>query len=177
VFALGESTTQATAPEIRDQGLPLGDNDPLSTAFLGLSKDSRTLTFQAVASEDDAGDRTIDGYRDGTLVVTVPRDWTVNISYRNALSGPEGLIVTGLTGSTPAAGGVASFAGAQTEGEIAPGEVEYVSFRAISEGEYAIASTSSLGAGAWVKLVVGPPNTIPSITRDGETFVVDVTRG
>jgi PQQ-dependent dehydrogenase (methanol/ethanol family) len=176
VFALGESTTQPIAPEIRDQGLPIGDNDPLSTAFLGLSKDSRTLTFQAVASEDDAGDRTIDGYRDGTLVVTVPRDWIVNITYRNALSGSDGLLVTGLTGSTPSTGGVAAFAGAETDGEIAPGGVEYVSFRAIAEGEYAIASTTSEGVGAWVKLIVGPPNTIPSITRDGETFLVDVTR-
>jgi PQQ-dependent dehydrogenase (methanol/ethanol family) len=181
VFALNGSTKQSEAPVIRDQGIPLPGELLTSTQYFGLGKDSRTLTFQAIASlNKPAGEPSIDGTKAGKIVLTIPRDWTLNVTFRtHAAQGGDGLTVAPLSGSAPTPPATPAFAGGATAGDVRAGEIAYFSFRATTQGQYALVSTdpARAAAGEWVKLVVAAPTTIPSIRVAGQTFVVDVTRG
>ena len=181
VFALGGSQTQSPPPLLTPAGLSGTGALPLATKYLGLGRDSRTLTFNAVIGA--TGKPTIDESSHGALVLTVPRDWTVNVTAANhdpAVS--DGLAVLPLSGSRPI-GGTPAFAGGTSSrgkaGLVAAGGVAYFSFRADREGVFALSSLAPgrAAAGEWVTLKVGPAGAVPSITSGGQTFAIDTTAG
>ena len=182
VFALGGSQAQSPAPLLTAEALTGSTGLPQSTKYFGLGRDSRTVTFQAVAGA--AGKPTIDESSHGGLVLTVPRDWTVNVTLANHdPAAADGLAVVALTGSRPASGGAPALAGATSAsakgGLVSAGGVGYFSFRTSREGTFALASLASgrAAAGEWVTLKVGPPDAVPSISLGGQTFAIDVTVG
>ena len=119
--------------------------------------------LQVVASLDDRrGAPTLNGTRNGTMIVRVPKGWRLNITFANhSAVNPDGLQVT-------------SFANA-TSGPVPASGVAYFPFTASKEGSFELASTvpTRAAAGEWMRLEIVPSNSLPELVYDGVTYAIN----
>jgi PQQ-dependent dehydrogenase (methanol/ethanol family) len=177
VFALHGNRNQSPAPALIPRNQAPGVlNQP--SEYLSTAPAPHTLELTAVASPDAGGRPSLDGSRDGEMIVRVPAGWTLDVTFANdSGTNGDGLAVTSGAGSAAPV-----FTGAQTPGGpdgVPAAGASYFHFTATRVGSFALASTASgrAAGGEWIQLEITPPTETPELVVGGTTYAVIVTSG
>lgn len=136
--------------------------------FLAYDSATKALTFQLSAGADSSGLVSFNGAVRGTRVLTVPRGWTVTISFVNRDSLlPHSAVVVEQGVGIPEELPVPTFVGAgsaRLRNGLLNGSTEELEFVADREGKYLLACGVFAHAqrGQWIGLVVSGTAAAPS---------------
>lgn len=137
--------------------------------WLRVDRGARTATFTLVAGLTHAnGTLNFNGFREGGLTLTVPRDWTVVLHFANRGDRPHSAEVAADGGSLPVAATEPALLHAATAGladGLPPGSRDTVRFEAARPGAYVIFCTvpGHGRAGMWIRFAVSDTASAPSL--------------
>jgi alcohol dehydrogenase (cytochrome c) len=171
VFTLGGDQEQSEPPLLEEEPAPPpGTEEP--SEWLSLGDEPKTLKLQVVAAAGEDG-VTLDGQSGDGMTVTVPRGWSVLVTYANNVPGERHSLVVARSPDdlSPAFEGAAT--GQPRQGSET-GQPEYVSFVASQPGRYVFASAvpGQAEAGEWIRLVVAGPDTNPRLKLGEDRFTL-----
>jgi hypothetical protein len=136
--------------------------------FLKLGEQSKTLKITLVVAFNDANSwMNFNGYSHGAAVYTVPKGWTVEVTFINPSPSPHSAIVVEREMLRKVQVGEPAFKGASTPNPIRGLSTtkSIFSFIASEPGQYGIACgvPTHATAGHWVALNVSADTTLPTL--------------
>jgi uncharacterized cupredoxin-like copper-binding protein len=152
--------------------LLLGPGDSLP-AWVAVDAAAQTVTLTLEVSQPaGAASATINGERDGSVQVVVPRGWTVQWRWKNADQAAHSLVVMVEREKLPMEGGRPSFTNAMSRSVTAGlpgGGTDNTTFTADEAGWYWVLCgvPGHAIAGEWIGLKVDPAATGVSVKRKG----------
>lgn len=146
-----------------------GASEETRVPWMSVDKSARTVTFNIQMAANAQNQFNFNGYVNGELTISVPRNWKVRMKVTNqSTSTPHSLEIASVSGPEPMAGIRPAFSGAVSKDLIKgfrTGEVDEISFVADEPGTYQMLCgvDGHAAAGMWDYFVVSGGISLPSV--------------